>query len=96
MALRRSLKLHLVGLKSRLSPIAAAKQLGFKGKTARALLPEVEAAIEELNKQVTRIVEPSEYCAKDDHLGCVNNDKAEHCGCDCHDGPDGFENEAEA
>jgi hypothetical protein len=91
MSLRSALKLHMVGLKSRMSPIQAAQRMGFKGKTAKALLPEVQAAIDELNPKVARVVEAkrSAYCQKEEHAECANQtcDLVETCDCVCHDGP---------
>ena len=47
LALRGALKLMTVGIKTRnANPIKVAQSYGFKGRTAKALLPQVEEYIE--------------------------------------------------
>lgn len=53
--LKSALRMKAKGLtfSARVNPIKAAKALGFKGRTAAELLPQVEAAILETRKTVT-------------------------------------------
>lgn len=58
-ALLSALKLQAKGIRMtrHLSATTAGRRLGFKGRTAEAMIPEVEEAIRELDPQVTRIEE---------------------------------------
>lgn len=55
--LRQALKLAIIGIKMtrHMSAMEAGRNLGFKGRTAKAMLPAVEAAIAELNPKVVRV-----------------------------------------
>ena len=55
LVLRSALKLHVKGMRmSRgMSAMKAGRRLGFTGRTAAAMLPQVEAAIEALSNKET-------------------------------------------